>query len=342
MAENSKIEWCTHTFNTHWGCTKISDACENCYAENIGNRFGVKWGAGEPRKLMSDDYWSQPLKWNKRAGEKGIRERVFCASMGDVFDNEVSPHIRARLLQLIKDTPHLDWLLLTKRISNAQCMLDEAVELIDTGMGVFVPSVYPNLWLGITVCNQLEANRDIPKLLDIPVNIHFLSIEPMLEHINLNLAECYGGCGWITPINVNSDKDLGCPNCGTIVTKMGLGRTHGSIMSKRAIDWVIVGGESGVNARPMHPAWASSIQKQCNQARVPFFFKQQGEWALEQIQAGGDLGGDMRKGIVQQVCLNRENDGYFKRGDVHMRRVSKSIAGRMLNGVEYNELPNYG
>ena len=315
MAENTKIQWCDHTFNTHWGCTKISDGCSNCYAENMGNRFGVKWGAGEPRKTMSENYWKQPLKWNKRAGENNVRERVFCSSMADVFDNEAPEGVREKLWSLIKATPHLDWLIVTKRIGNVKNMLPE-----DWGDG------YPNVWLLITVVNQIEADRDIPKLIDTPAAIRGLSIEPMLGYIDLTYIQFDA----FTTMDVLSGNGL-----STISVCQSAPNAFCD-----PIDWVIVGGESGSNARPMHPAWAKSLQDQCKLAGVAFFFKQQGEWALEQVKAGGDLGGDMRKGIVQQVCLDRENDGHFRKGDVHMRKVGKEVSGRLLNGVEYNEYPN--
>jgi len=176
MAENSKIEWCDHTFNPWIGCTKISPACDHCYAETLNNRFGGgNWGAKAPRRRTVESNWNKPLKWNKGAEKKGIRYKVFCASMADVFDNAVPKEWRADLWDLIKATPNLDWLILTKRPQNITKMLPN-----DWGF-----SGYDNVWLGTTIENQKVANQNLPIFLDIPAKIHFLSCEPLLEEINL-------------------------------------------------------------------------------------------------------------------------------------------------------------
>lgn len=233
MAENSKIEWCDHTFNPWIGCQKVGPGCDNCYAEAQQKRFGydVYFGVGNERRRTRPANWKLPLKWNRKAEKEGVRYRVFCASLADVFDNAVPAQWRVDLFNLIESTPHLDWLLLTKRIGNVQKMLKTHDWLAGQ----------KNVWLGITVCNQDEADRDIPKLLDIPAEYRFLSIEPLLGPIDLNAAN-------------------------------GL---HGD---PGQIDWVIVGGESGSNARPMHPDWVRLLRNRCIEAGVPFFFKQWGEW----------------------------------------------------------------
>lgn len=262
MAKDTKIEWATHTFNPWVGCTKVSPACDHCYAERWANRCGmVKWGAHESRVRTSVSNWKQPLKWNRKAqieqsawdgfkkSNPGLtdeqliadgfikpkRPRVFCASLADVFDNAVPNEWRADLFALIAATPNLYWLLLTKRIGNAENMLLHAIG------DSFYPH-YENVWLGITVCNQAEADRDIPKLLKIPATKRFLSVEPMLGEIDLSEF---------------TDKN----------------RVGG-------IDWVICGGESGSkDSRPMQKAWVRYLFQQCCNAGVPFFFKQWGDFA---------------------------------------------------------------
>jgi protein gp37 len=301
MAENSKIEWTHHTFNTHWGCTKVSPGCDNCYAENTGNRFGVSWGAGAPRKTMSDSYWKQPIKWNKRAGEKGVRERVFCASMADVFDNEAPEGVRERLWQLIKETPHLDWLIVTKRIGNVPVMLGEL-------NGDFCNKSLPNnVWLGISVCTQKEADRDIPKLLDIPAKVRFLSIEPLLEHIDLTSIKALNG------IKVNS------------LVNGFAGIINGPYMEWNKIDWVIVGGESGHNARPVHPEWVRSLRDQCHQAGVAFLFKQWGEWQPVNQGELNVCGTDIKRFSFP--------DGYVT------TKIGKVESGRFLDNALHNDYP---
>lgn len=177
MAENSSIQWTTHSFNSWVGCQKVGPGCDNCYAERDSKRFFSKkvlWGENAERLTLSENYWKQPIKWNKRAGETGIRERVFCSSMADVMDKNSPVGVRERLWDLIKATPNLDWLIVTKRIGNAKKMLPA-----DWGNG------YQNVWLISTIVNQAEADRDIPKLLDTPAFIRGLSMEPLLGPVQI-------------------------------------------------------------------------------------------------------------------------------------------------------------
>jgi len=263
MAENTAIEWADHTFNPWTGCTKVSPACDHCYAESWAKRSGtVRWGHGEPRRRTTDANWRLPIKWNAQAQREGRRFRVFCASLADVFDNEVPVQWRVDLFRLIASTPHLDWLLLTKRIGNALPMMREVAQQCGGG-----EQPMPNVWLGATVVTQAEADRDVPKLLSVPARVRFLSIEPMLGPVDLGrfigacerpeddpqpIEHCERcGCVW------NRDEPHECPP--------GFGPRP---------DWVICGGESGPHARPMHPDWARSLKQQCQAAGVPFFMKQ--------------------------------------------------------------------
>ena len=235
MAENTKIEWATHTFNPWEGCQKVGPGCDNCYAEARDKRFtgGTHWGPGTPRRLTSTANWNKPLKWDRDAAKAVTRPRVFCASLADVFDNEVSPHWRAELVNLISKSPNLDWLLLTKRIGNAAAMLEQAIDNLSGGQyGWDDDRRFPHVWIGATICNQVEADRDIPKLLALPAAVRFLSIEPMLGPIDLT----------------------------DITTKFDGGSDHFSALydpeddcadTTPYVDWVIVGGESGSHARPI-------------------------------------------------------------------------------------------
>src|SRR5687767_5634241 len=124
MAKDSRIEWTHHTFNPWWGCVKVSPACAHCYAESWAHRLGAKlWGRDAPRRFFNDEHWKHPIRWNSEAERAGVRRRVFCASMSDVFEirAELNPW-RAKLWPLIERTPWLDWLLLTKRPQNIQRM----------------------------------------------------------------------------------------------------------------------------------------------------------------------------------------------------------------------------
>jgi protein gp37 len=170
MAENSKIEWTDHTFNPWVGCTKVSAACDHCYAESWAKRTGQPglW-AGE-RRRTSESNWRQPIKWNRQAEAEGVRKRVFCASLADVFDNQVHDAWRADLFQLIEETPSLDWQLLTKRPQNARKMLNP----------LGGTRVLPNVWIGTTAENQVEYWRRWNHLSVVPARIRFISYEPAL------------------------------------------------------------------------------------------------------------------------------------------------------------------
>lgn len=183
MGENSKIEWTTHTFNPWIGCTKVSPACDNCYAEAMmDTRYGrVHWGAGEDRKRTSAANWQLPRRWNRQAESEGKRPFVFCASLADVFDNEVDELWRRDLFKLIEETPSLIWLLLTKRIGNV-------VKMTDPARGC--PLLPRNAALGATMANQEEYDRDRMKLHDAarvcePL-FTFGSFEPLLGPVILD------------------------------------------------------------------------------------------------------------------------------------------------------------
>jgi protein gp37 len=180
MGENTKIEWAHHTFNPWVGCTKVSPACDNCYAEAWARRIGQAELWQGKRRRTTQANWRLAHKWNSRAGAACVRERVFCASLADVFDNQVAARWRDDLWHLIDQTPHLDWLLLTKRPQNIEPMLpDPRTGVRPWGDG------WPNVWLGTTTENQAEADRRIPHLLGVPAAKHFISAEPLLGPLSL-------------------------------------------------------------------------------------------------------------------------------------------------------------
>lgn len=228
MGETTKIEWADHTFNPWIGCTKVSPACDNCYAaELMDTRYGrVRWGAGEDRARTAPANWQQPRKWNRTAERDGTRPFVFCASLADVFDNEVDERWRHDLFKLIEETPNLVWLLLTKRIGNVKKMTDplRACRILPG-----------NVAIGATMANQEEYDRDRLKLDEVKlfadVRFTFGSFEPLLGPV---------------------------------------------ILDRSAPDWIIVGGESGKNARPMNLEWARSLKQQTAELGRVFNFKQVG------------------------------------------------------------------
>ena len=187
MARNSDIEWTDHTFNPWWGCTKVSSACDNCYAEAWAKRTGHSvWGSRSPRRFLSDFYWKQPLKWHQTAKQNNRREKVFCASMADVFEwrADLSPW-RDRLWELIEQTPSLDWLLLTKRphLIKRLCPWKNDWPV--------------NVWLGVTTESQKLLDKRIHHLLEIPAHIRFLSCEPLRTALDLESYLANGQINWV-------------------------------------------------------------------------------------------------------------------------------------------------
>jgi protein gp37 len=178
MGENSKIEWCDNSFNSWLGCTKVSPGCDHCYAESWAKRFGlVRWG-NNPRRRTSENKWKEPVKWNAEASvfkrEHGHRPRVFCASLADVFDNQVPSSWRKDLFALIRECDQLDWLMLTKRPQNISKMLP-----LNWGDG------YPNVWLGLTAEDQMRFDQRWKHLQRIPAAVKFISYEPAIGPLRL-------------------------------------------------------------------------------------------------------------------------------------------------------------
>jgi protein gp37 len=232
--EGTGISWADLTFNPWIGCQKVGPACDNCYAETfvLGRlgHMGVGWGPGAARKRTAPGNWSKPPRWNRYAEEAGVRLTVFCASLADVFDNAVDDQWRRDLAALILRTPRLLWMLLTKRVGNSRKMLE----------AMFPDGVPENVALGVTIANQEEANRDLPRAIAVKkgLGIHrlFLSMEPLLGHTRIS-----------------------------------------RYLQTGEIDLVIVGGESGRNARTMPAYWVDAIKDGCRHHGVPFHFKQQSQ-----------------------------------------------------------------
>lgn len=179
MSEKTGISWTDHTFNIAWGCHKVSEGCDSCYAEQLARRMGFAvWGppARTDRRLFGEAHWQAPLRWDAAAARAGERRRVFCSSMADVFEaHDQLDGERAKLWQLIGRTPHLDWLLLTKRPDLIRHMLPLTWQ----------ERPLPNVWLGTSTENQVWADRRIPALLRVPAAVHFISAEPLLGPLDL-------------------------------------------------------------------------------------------------------------------------------------------------------------
>jgi protein gp37 len=272
-------------------------------------RHIVEWGKGHPRHRTTEGNWKKPLAWNRQVEKTGLR-RVFCASLSDIFDAEVDQSWRDDLWQVIEATPSLEWLILTKRPENILLMIPPR----------WKENPPKNIMMGTSVRDQATADEFIPRLLNIGHLFRcFVSIEPMIGPIDL---------GYLDPCDHprRSHADVGC---------------------WRMLKWVIVGGESGPDARPMHPDWVRSIRAQCRDAGIPFHFKQWGEWAPSEfyeqsLQAEGDYKGKMPDytNFMDWERANKDMQ-YFKENENNpiVFRVGKKAAGRLLDGVEWNEYP---
>ena len=278
MAENSKIQWTDHTFNPWRGCQKVSPGCKHCYAENRAGRFGEDFA--KRRIVLSESGWKQPLVWNRKAEREGVRKRVFCASLADVFEDWEGPMhdhngtvldalhwaerqgeddscvelvrlpvemhtVRHRLFELIDSTPWLNWLLLTKRPENIRRMWFASIHNDCDGF-------LNNVWLLTSVENQDQADKRIPELLKCRnlVPVLGLSMEPLLGPVDLTWI--YGGGVGISAFSRPDEGQF------------------------RGIDWVIVGGESGPKARRFNVEWAHNLMHQCRKENVAVFLKQFG------------------------------------------------------------------
>lgn len=188
MGATTGISWCDHTFNGWVGCAKVAPECTNCYAETYGNRFGVAWGPRGTRRRTSASNWREPLKWDRAAKRDGVRRRVFCSSLADVFEDrpELVPW-RVELFRLIERCDGLDWLLLTKRPENMVRMAPE------TWAGRW-PS---HVWAGTSAGCQPSADKRIPRLLEVPAAVRFVSCEPLLEEVRFVGPAGAGRIDWV-------------------------------------------------------------------------------------------------------------------------------------------------
>ena len=295
MAETSAIEWTDATVNFWWGCTKVSPACDHCYAEAWNDfRGNGQWGPNADRRIIKGAR-NLLRAINRGAGsfitKMGRRPRVFMHSMSDVFDNEVSDNLRHEALTEARHAAQCHILIVTKRVSNIEKMV----------LGHWSGAWPKHIGIIISVCNQREANRDIPRLIALKKRFGLpwigLSMEPLLEPVVID--------DWV-----------------------------------RDLDWVIVGGESGRNARPMHPRWAGQIMRSCRNAGTAFFFKQWGEW-LPEHEAAPALFDELRRKNVEKIALHADPNPFdMMRLDTRtMFRAGKKRAGALLEGEERRAFP---
>lgn len=357
MADGTHIQWTDATWNIVTGCTLVDEGCRNCYAaglaatrlKNHPSREGLARlnAAGEAKftgEVRFNEPWlTQPLLWTKP-------RLIFVCAHGDLFHENVPDEWIDKVFAVMALTPHHTFQVLTKRPGRAREYLtafhsrgfagpiaelyvdhpEIAKQTPLTRILAIASSIrpLPNVWLGTSASDQASADARIPDLLAAPAAVRFLSAEPLLGQMDLR--------------KLLVDE-------GDVAFRVdALAREHPwhDLYGGGRLDWVIVGGESGKKARPMHPQWARDIRDQCVAAGVPFFFKQQGEWSWGDFAPGepGSLGPDRCGWVLPDGRWGLAGDSdapdiLREKGWVHILRVGKASAGRLLDGREWNEMP---
>lgn len=340
MSAHTKIEWADATWNVVLGCDRVSPGCQSCYA--IGN---ARVRESNPNPKIANPYtglvehrgdrldWSGrvnlipdrlplPLRWQKP-------KKIFVTAQSDVWHAAVSDDFLAQVFAVMAVAPRHVFQVLTKRPGRMRSLLsnpdflDEVrrhARLLDPAHSD-VGWPLPNVWLGVSAEDARWARVRIPVLLETKAAVRFVSAEPLLGPITLCRCDGASAGG-----QVQQHPDVVNPVCPL----------HGLVR----LDWVIAGGESGRNARPMHPDWARHLRDQCRAADVAFLFKQWGEWA----PSGGAVGDHQvtaDTGCRSPWTPEDGGDGQTDRHLVPMRRVGKRSAGRRLDGLTWDQYPHH-
>ena len=372
----SKIEWTDETWNPIVGCSLVSPGCTNCYAMRVAARNAAMnpgleryQGLTKPSKAgpvwtgkigiarFPDEVLTKPLRWKRR-------RMIFVNSMSDLFHESVPDEWIDRIFAVMAMAPQHTFQILTKRSRRMREYLAHpdrswqiareflrmwAIEKVIPGhiltddrlpLAEDQPDDHPllkawplpNVWLGVSVEDQARAEERIPDLLATPAAVRWISAEPLLGPVDL------------TALDAKSERGFGEINAMTGAVYAGA-----AVKAGPRLDWVVAGGESGPGARPMHPDWARSLRDQCAEACVPFFFKQWGEW-VDWRQFGAT---SWRNTTPQRASYNGPCRGTFHGGEQHFSgpfetrhdrahifaRKGKARAGRLLDGVEHNAMP---
>lgn len=393
MGERTGIEWCDATVNFWIGCTKVSAACDHCYAEALAARFGLAtWGHGAPR-VRTRSAVATAFKLDRKAAKRGVRLKVFSNSMSDFFDAEVPDEWRDEAMAVMALTPNLDWLVLTKRPkvmrgymaerwqgtpaqriagmeipaggeTGRRSQIEDACEPFLDTLGLADPAKdelwtedgkcramqwgWPlaNVWLGVTAENQAMADLRVPELLATPAAKRFVSVEPMLGAIDvIPYLFIYTHADDAILIDGAPAGDLAADG-KPVLPFNDPATTRPEDIACPRLDWVIAGGESGPQARPVHPDWARALRDQCTAAAVPFFFKQWGGWKdgsdyQHPVREHRIVYSDGRSGpFTEQYAREQDRDGLHNGfSPTVMARVGKALAGRLLDGREWSEMP---
>ena len=359
MGDQTGIEWTDATWNPIVGCSVVSPGCTNCYAMKMAARLEKMLPSERRGDAVLPNHYADLTKasragpvWTGRVTlapdhiltaplRRRKPTRWFVNSMGDLFHESVPDAWIDRVSAVMALAPQHTFQVLTKRAkrmrkyladkANRVNQVGRVIALRDHETAAAIP--LPNVWLGISAEDQPRADERIPDLLATPAAVRFVSAEPLLGAIDLSL----------TSVDARLFPHL--PGLARVADDLTVEPLRGAPRyGIPRIDWIIVGGESGRGARPMHPDWARSIRDQCNAASIPFFFKQWGEFSPGYDRDVDDP--DWRR--CQQVVANTEHfqwlnvaggQGFHGERVVSMARVGKRRAGRLLDGVQHDAMP---
>lgn len=328
------IEYVDETWNIMSGCTPITVGCTHCYAERMARRLAGRFGYPEaPHHFdvtLRPDRLDEPLRRKKPT-------RYLVCSMGDLFHKDVPGAFLFKAIGMMQTCNNHTFLVLTKRPKRMAAIIDQWFDAYRSE-GLSVEQVLPNVWLGVTAENEATANIRIPVLLSIPAAKHWVSLEPMLGPIDVKpyLYEQAGfECEAVTDDKA-ADFDMVFQAKGEEPIQMPVRMTNPYTIP--ALDWVVLGGETGPGARPMHPDWVRKVRDDCVAAGIDYFFKgwgaftpeSDGGWKNQYVVSALRDGGhwhvdDIGKHGIQPCAL--------------MWKVGKKAAGRLLDGREWNEMP---
>ncbi|MCW4114783.1 phage Gp37/Gp68 family protein [Aurantimonas sp. MSK8Z-1] len=371
----TRIEWTDETWNpirarrrgtgkSGWHCEPVSPGCANCYAEGFNRRLGtgLPYKPGHRRDVeivLDEPTLVQPLRWRRP-------RMIFPGSMTDLFADFVTDDMLDRIFAVMALCPQHTFQVLTKRPERmrdyltdprstgriARRILDlwiggekharaamagdrwpvRSIGVVDDPDDVTVDLPLPNVWLGVSCEDQKRADARVPVLLDTPAAVRWVSAEPLLGPIDFTQIDHERDRGWEEPLNALEAYSLA-------QALEDWGEDCEQQADRPRLDWIVVGGESGSGARPMHPDWARSIRDQCAAAGVPFHFKQWGAWWPLRPAEYGDLRSYPKSTIVRP-------DGGITSGLMAygpdawvMDKVGKTAAGRLLDGVTHDAFP---
>ncbi|MBZ7923139.1 phage Gp37/Gp68 family protein [Ensifer adhaerens] len=384
MADGTKIEWTDATWNPVTGCSVVSPGCTNCYAMKLA---GTRLNSHPSREGLTRDtkggpVWTGEVRFNPQWLDEPLRWRkprmIFVCAHGDLFAEGVPDEWIDQVFAIMSQAPQHTFQVLTKRPERMRSYLTRP-RLEHHLVNALLPLTFPmpepgrwphrplpNVWLGVSVEDQKRAAERIPILLDTPAAIRWISAEPLLGPVDLTrIDQPNGGFGpyWINALKAGES--------GWFADEAATVRTEPDPLAfsgLASLDWIVAGGESGSDARPMHPVWARSLRDQCAAAGVPFLFKQWGSWKPICEMPAHEVNGCYRSNrkacadedqaiidemhgttcLVEQTVLHHDasrhdylSPGAFAdRHSMTMYNIGKKAAGRLLDGDEHNGFPN--